>query len=77
MTVALKNDRLQQKWCFYCKVDGVGYVIVEVEQIFFVAQIETTIVAKTTYMVTVKFGNKNIYFAPWMGVHHQVQLLSE
>ena len=46
---------------------GTGYVIVAAEQIFFVAQVETTIIPKITYRITVKFGNKNIYFDPLNG----------
>ena len=46
---------------------GAGYVIVEAQQILFVAKVETIIIPNATYKVTVKFGNKNIYFDPLNG----------
>nr|WP_229095530.1 hypothetical protein [Alistipes sp. D31t1_170403_E11] len=41
-----------------------GYVVVAATPILFEAAIETIIVPKTIYQVTVTFGNKKIFFDP-------------
>lgn len=48
-----------------------GYVVVSACPIFFKAQIETTIVLKAIYQVTIIFGNKKIYFDPKDGKSSQ------
>lgn len=44
-----------------------GYVVVSAKPLLFVAQVETIIIPKKTYQVTVSFGNKVIYFDPLYG----------
>lgn len=41
-----------------------GYVVVSATPVFFKAQVETIIVPKAVYQVTIIFGNKKIYFDP-------------
>lgn len=41
-----------------------GYVVVTATPVLFKADIETIVVPKTIYQVTVTFGNKKIYFDP-------------
>lgn len=41
-----------------------GYVVVEARPVLFQAQVETVIIPKTLYQVTVTFGNKKIFFDP-------------
>ena len=41
-----------------------GYVVVAATPVQFPATVETIIVPKTLYKVTVSFGNKTIYLAP-------------
>ena len=41
-----------------------GYVVVAATPVLFKAAIETIIVPKTIYQVTVTFGNKKIFFDP-------------
>lgn len=43
---------------------GRGYVVVSAKEKLFPAQIETFVVPKSIYKVTVKFGNKTVYFDP-------------
>ncbi len=44
--------------------NGCGYVVVSAKPKLFPAQIETFIVPKSIYKVTVRFGNKTVYFDP-------------
>lgn len=44
-----------------------GYVVVAAEPMLFQAQIDTLIITKAVYQVTVKFGNKTIFFDPLYG----------
>lgn len=41
-----------------------GYVVVAATPVLFQAQVESVIVPKTLYQVTVTFGNKKIFFDP-------------
>ena len=41
-----------------------GYVVVSAEPVQFAAKIETIIIPKTIYQVTITFGNKTIYYDP-------------
>ena len=41
-----------------------GYVVVAATPVLFQAHVETVIVPKTLYQVTVTFGNKKIFFDP-------------
>lgn len=44
-----------------------GYVVVSAKPLLFAAQVETIIIPKKTYQVTVSFGNKVVYFDPLCG----------
>lgn len=44
-----------------------GYVVVAAELMLFPAQVETLIISKAVYQVTVRFGNKTIFFDPLEG----------
>lgn len=41
-----------------------GYVVVAATPVLFPAQVETVIITKTLYQVTVTFGNKKVFFDP-------------
>ena len=41
-----------------------GYVVVAATPVLFPAQVETVIIPKTLYQVTVTFGNKKVFFDP-------------
>ncbi|WP_018667240.1 hypothetical protein [Bacteroides gallinarum] len=41
-----------------------GYVVVAASPVLFSAQVETVILPKTLYQVTVTFGNKKVFFDP-------------
>lgn len=41
-----------------------GYVVVAAFPVLFPAQVETMIISKTLYQVTVMFGNKKVFFDP-------------
>lgn len=44
--------------------NGSGYVVVTADPIRFTAQVDTLIVPKSIYQVTVQFGNKTVFFDP-------------
>lgn len=44
--------------------NGSGYVVVTAQPIRFTAQVDTLIVPKSIYQVTVQFGNKTVFFDP-------------
>ena len=41
-----------------------GYVVVAATPVLFPAQVETVIIPKSLYQVTVTFGNKKVFFDP-------------
>lgn len=43
---------------------GKGYVVVRATPKLFPAVVETTVISKSIYQVTVHFGNKTVYFDP-------------
>lgn len=44
--------------------NGSGYVVVSAKPILFSAQVDTLIIPKSIYQVTVTFGNKVVFFDP-------------
>lgn len=44
--------------------NGSGYVVVKASPMLFQAQVDTLIVPKSIYQVTVTFGNKTVFFDP-------------
>lgn len=44
--------------------NGCGYVVVSAKPILFSAQVDTLIIPKSIYQVTVTFGNKVVFFDP-------------
>lgn len=44
--------------------NGGGYVVVKASPMLFQAQVDTLIVPKSIYQVTVTFGNKTVFFDP-------------
>lgn len=55
---------------------GAGYVVVSATPILFTAQVETLIVPKSIYQVTVSFGNKTVFFDPKDGKSASSRTLS-
>lgn len=44
--------------------NGSGYVVIAAQPIRFSAQVDTLIIPKSIYQVTVQFGNKTVFFDP-------------
>lgn len=55
---------------------GAGYVVVSATPIRFAAQVDTLIVPKSIYQVTVSFGNKTVFFDPKDGKSASSRTLS-
>lgn len=55
---------------------GTGYVVISAAPILFTAQVDTLIVPKSIYQVTVSFGNKTVFFDPKDGKSASSRTLS-
>lgn len=53
-----------------------GYVVISAQLLLFTAQVETIIIPRKTYQVTVSFGNKVIYFDPLCGASPSSRTIS-